>query len=116
MAVEIIVGFDAHDIGIYGRARAAVPSLVTIAIVSGGQEDYYVVLGNDNNCDRGVEIQSCTCVCGLAVVRRQGRSLGERTRGKGRNQTRWTSDEIELFFDNCSFRDAILGNIRHVGT
>jgi hypothetical protein len=41
MAVEIIVGFDwAHDIGVYGRARAAVPSLVTIAIGSGRQEDY----------------------------------------------------------------------------
>jgi len=30
-----------------------------------------------------------------------------------------TSDEIEFFCDNCfefSFRDAILGKIRHVGT
>jgi hypothetical protein len=44
------------------------------------------------------------------------RSANTRRGGKGRGRT---SDEIELFCDNrfgFSFRDAILGNIRHVGT
>jgi hypothetical protein len=119
VAVKVIVGFDwAHDIGVYDRARAAVPLPVTVAM-GPREEGYFVFLGDDNKCNRGVEIQSRTCVCGLAVVRRRGRSLGVRTRGKGEKETGRTSNEIELFIDNCSefsFRDAILGNIRHVGT
>jgi hypothetical protein len=94
--LEVMVGFDgAHDIG------------------------DFVVLGDDNKSDRGVEIKSRTCTCALAGLRRRGRSLGERTRGKGEKEKGRASDEIELFFDNCfefSFRDSIFGNIRHVGT
>lgn len=82
MAVEVIVGFDrAHDIRVYDCARAAVPLPVAGAIRD-GEEYYLVFLGNDNKCNRGVEIQFCTSVYGLAVVRRQERSLGARTRGK----------------------------------
>jgi len=82
VAVEVIIGFDwAHDIGVNDRASAAVPLPVTVAM-GPREEDYFVVLGDDNKCDGGFEIQSCTCV----------------------------SDEIEFFIDNCSefsFRDAI---------
>jgi hypothetical protein len=39
-----MVGFDwAHDIGVYDRVRAAVPSLVTVAVGS-REEGYFVVL------------------------------------------------------------------------
>jgi hypothetical protein len=116
VVVEIKIGFDwVHDIGVDDCARAAVPLLVTVAI--GREEHHFVVLGNHNKCDRGVEIQSCTCIYGLAGVRMRGRSLGGRTRGKGRKGRGRTSDEIELFFDICSefsLRDPIFRNTRRV--
>jgi hypothetical protein len=69
MAVEIIVSFNwAHDIGVYDRARATVP-FVTVTI-GPREEDHFVVLRNNNECDCGFESKSCTCVCGLAVLRR----------------------------------------------
>jgi hypothetical protein len=83
VAIEVIIQFHwAHDIRIYDRARAAVPFLVTVAV--GPREEYnFVVFCNDNKCNLGLEIQSFTGVCGLAVMRRRERSLRPRTRGKG---------------------------------
>jgi hypothetical protein len=119
VTVEIIICFHrTHDIGVYDRARVAVPFLVTVTIRN-REEDYFVFLGNDNKCDRGAEVKSRSCVCGLAVVKRRERSLGARTRGKMGKGRGLTSDEVELFVDNrseFSFRNAILENIRHVGT
>jgi len=76
VAVEVIVTLHwTHDIGVYDRARAAIPTPVTVAIrVGPREENHFVVLGNDNKGDFWVEIESCTCFCWLAVMRR-GRSL-----------------------------------------
>jgi hypothetical protein len=118
MAIEIIIVFNrTHHIRVYNRARVAVPFSVTIAF-GPREEDHFVVLGNDNMCDRGVEVKARTCVCELAVVREREILFGARIRRKGEKERGRTSYEIELFLDNCSefsFRDAILGSIRHVG-
>ena len=80
VAVEVIIGFNwAHHIGVDDRARAAVPFLVSITIGC-GEEDYFVLFGNNNKRYGRVEIKCCTCFCGLAIVKI---SLGARTRGKG---------------------------------
>jgi hypothetical protein len=51
VAVEVKVRFNrAHDIGVYDRAREAVPFLVTV-IFSPWEEGHFVVLGNDNQRD-----------------------------------------------------------------
>ena len=120
VAVEVIISFDwAHNNGVYDGAREAVPTPAVTVAIGPREEDHFVLLGNDNKCDRGFETKSCTCFCELAVLRRRGRSLGARTRGKGDKGRGQTSYEIELLCDmrvEFSFRDAILGNIRHVGT
>ena len=112
VAVQIVVCFDgAHDIGVNDRARQAVPFLVSVAIGC-GKEDHFVLLRNDNKSYLGVEVKSCTCFCGPAIVRI---SLGARARGKGGKGRGRTSDGRKFCPDNCSefsFRDAILGSIR----
>jgi hypothetical protein len=58
VAVEVIVRFNgAHDIGVYDRARAAVPFCVTDTIAP-REEGYFVVLGNDNKRYCGFETKS----------------------------------------------------------
>ena len=83
VAVEVVIAFNwAHNIRVYDCARATVPIIVTVAIGT-REEDNFVGFSDDNKSDCGVEIESCTCAYGLAVVSRRGISLGERTRGKG---------------------------------
>jgi hypothetical protein len=62
VAIEIIIAFNrTHHIRVYNCVRAAIPLLA---------------LGNDNKCDRGMEVKACTCVCELAVARERGISFG----------------------------------------
>jgi hypothetical protein len=78
VAVEVIIDFNwTHNIGVYDHARAAVPTPVTV-VIGPREEGHFVLLGNDNKCDRGFETKSCTFFCGLKVLR-QGRSLRART-------------------------------------
>jgi hypothetical protein len=78
----IIILYWAHDISVDDRARAAVSFLVTVKRRL-REEDHFVLLGNNNKSDRGIEIKASACVCRLAVVGRRGTSLGVQTRGKG---------------------------------
>ena len=79
VAVQVIISFyGTHDIGIYDRARIAVPFRVTVTL-SSREEYYFVGLGNNNERDCGFETKPFTSVCGLANLRRRGSSLGART-------------------------------------
>lgn len=65
VAVEIEIVFDwTHDVRVDDRARDAIPVLATVPSGSGEEYDL-VLLSNHDQCDRGVEIQLCTCACGI---------------------------------------------------
>ena len=91
VAVEVIISFDwAHNIGVYDRARVAVPAPVTVAI-GPREEGHFVVLGNNNKCDCGFETKSCTCsswVGGFEEAReiiRGAEHEGKGEKGRGQN-------------------------------
>jgi hypothetical protein len=117
VTVEIvIVLYWVHNIGVNDSAREAVPFFQVTVALGPREEHNFVVLRHDNKCNCRVEPESCACFCGLAVVRRRGRSLGARTRGKVDKDAGRTSDVLKLFSDNCSefsFRDTILRNIHY---
>ena len=64
MAVQIIICFNwVHNIRVYNCARVAVSFLVTV-VIGPREEDYFVILGNDDECYCRVEVKACTRVCG----------------------------------------------------